>query len=187
MRFIFYCPNCDFTGSDIQSKIYNPSQCPECKHVLKYTGMSQDEWRGKTQEDKDALKSKWKKSYSSINININKEELINKRFAHLLTSGYNFEGHKITSYNGIVSGEVVLGTGFLSELSASINDFFGTASENFGEKMKQAKEIATSKMIDYSIAKGGNAIIGVDFDYTTFGNNMIAVSANGTSVTIEKV
>lgn len=54
-------------------------------------------------------------------------------------------------------------------------------------KMKQAKDIATSKMIDASIVKGGNAIIGTDFDYITFGNNMIAVSANGTSVVIEKL
>lgn len=106
---------------------------------------------------------------------------------HMLTSGYNFEGFKIISYNGIISGEVVLGTGFLSELSASINDFFGSTSEEFSSKMEKAKEIATTKMITASISKGGNAIIGVDFDYTTFGNNMIAVSANGTSVIIERI
>lgn len=52
--------------------------------------------------------------------------------------------------------------------------------------MKNAKEIATLKMIDSAVSNGGNAIIGVDFDYITFSNNMIAVSANGTSVVIEK-
>ncbi|HBC98311.1 MAG TPA: hypothetical protein DC053_01320 [Lachnoclostridium sp.] len=34
---------------------------------------------------------------------------------------------------------------------------------------------------------GGNAIIGVDFDFFTLNNNMIAVSANGTSVIIEEL
>lgn len=104
----------------------------------------------------------------------------------MLTSGYNFEGYNIKKYNGIVSGEIVMGTGFLSELSVSINDLLGSTSEKFGGKMKNAKEIATLKMIDSAVSNGGNAIIGVDFDYITFSNNMIAVSANGTSVVIEK-
>lgn len=105
----------------------------------------------------------------------------------MLTSGYNFEGYKIIEYNGVVSGEVVMGTGFLSEISASINDLLGSTSEEFRKKMKKAKEIAISRMIESAVSKGGNAIIGVDFDYMTFGNNMIAVSANGTSVVIEKL
>ncbi len=189
MRYIFYCPNCNFTGSDIESKAYNPSKCPECKHILKYTGLPLDEWKSKTQKEKELWKNKWNEDSLRLNpkSNLNQEDMVNLRFDHMLTSGYNFEGYKITSYNGIVSGEVVLGTGFLSEFSASINDFFGSMSEEFGMKMKQAKDIATSKMIDSSIVNGGNAIIGVDFDYTTFGNNMIAVSANGTSVVIEKL
>ena len=42
-------------------------------------------------------------------------------------------------------------------------------------------------MILKSHELGGNAIIGVDFDYITFGNNMIGVVANGTSVVIEEI
>lgn len=114
------------------------------------------------------------------------EERIKFSKDFMLTSGYNFEGYKIRKYNGVVSGEVVMGTGFLSEISASINDLLGSTSEEFSKKMKKTKEIATSRMIESAISKGGNAIIGVDFDYMTFGNNMIAVSANGTSVIIEK-
>lgn len=177
MRFIFFCPDCGFTGSDEQDKMNNPSRCPECGNTLNYTGVTQDEWRLKSKDEKSLLKDSWKR----LN-----EDIQNRHKNHMLTSGYNFEGYEIMSYNGIVSGEVVMGTGFLSELSASINDFFGSTSEEFSNKMKKAKEIAISKMITVSVSKGGNAIIGVDFDYTTFGNNMIAVSANGTSVEIVK-
>lgn len=184
MRYIFYCPQCGFTGSDLQSQVYNPPKCPECKNILKYTGIPQDEWREKTTEEKTLWKNKWNEDF--LKSDSNHEDTLKRRINHTLTSGYNFEGYKITSYRGIVSGEVVMGTGFLSEFAASINDFFGATSEEFGIKMSQAKEIATSKMIDSSVVKGGNAIIGVDFDYTTFGNNMIAVSANGTSVIIVK-
>ena len=39
-----------------------------------------------------------------------------------LTNGFSFEGYKIDKYCGIISGETVLGTGFLSELSSAVTD-----------------------------------------------------------------
>ena len=106
---------------------------------------------------------------------------------HMLTTGYNFENHKIVAYKGIVSGEVVLGTSFLSEITASFSDFFGTEVNNFSNKLESAKDAATQRLIEKSISVGGNALIGVDFDYIVFGNNMIGVVANGTSVIIEEI
>ena len=105
----------------------------------------------------------------------------------LITTGYSFNGYRITKYCGVVSGEVVLGTGFLSEFSASINDLFGTQSDTFASKMAEAKNAALRKLINKMIEVGGNAIIGVDFDYINFSNNMIGVSANGTSVVVKKI
>lgn len=37
-----------------------------------------------------------------------------------------------------------------------------------------------------ALVAGANAIIGVDFDYITFNNNILGVSANGTAVVIQK-
>lgn len=105
----------------------------------------------------------------------------------LITTGFHFQGYEIIKYCGLVSGEVVLGTGFLSEFSAGFSDFFGSASNQFAEKMVRAKGAAKKKLIDNVIDAGGNAVIGVDFDYITFGNNMIGVSANGTAVVVKKV
>ena len=104
---------------------------------------------------------------------------------HLLTSGYEFEGYKIESYKGIVSGDVVLGTGFLSELAASLSDIMGIESDEFGKKLKLAKKSAIKDIIQETITVGGNAIIGINFDYSTFSNNMIGVSVNGTAVKVE--
>lgn len=104
----------------------------------------------------------------------------------LLTTGYNFHGYTIKKYFGIISGEVVLGTGFLSEFSASFSDFLGSKSESFAKKLESAKDAALKRLIQHSAEKGGNAVIGVDFDYITFSSNMIGVVANGTSVLIEK-
>lgn len=103
------------------------------------------------------------------------------------TTGYNFDGYRISEYKGIVSGEVVLGTGFISEYSASLSDIFGTQSKAFADKMEIAKREALSNLTKNALVKGGNALIGVDFDYITFSNNILGVSANGTTVVIEKI
>jgi len=104
-----------------------------------------------------------------------------------LTTGYDFNGYNITRYVGIISGEVVLGTGFLSEFSASVSDILGGQSQMFADKLEVAKDSAIEKLKIKSAQKGGNAIIGVDFDYITFANNMVGVVANGTSVVIKKI
>lgn len=106
---------------------------------------------------------------------------------NLLTTGYNFEGYNIIEYRGLVSGEVVLGTGFLSEFSASFSDFFGSESNKFADKIIDAKEAAKKKLVNNVINAGGNAVIGVDFDYIMFGNNMIGVSVNGTAVVVRRI
>ena len=106
--------------------------------------------------------------------------------SHMLTTGYDFCGYTIKKYVRIVSGETVLGTGFLSELGAKVTDFLGVESDNLSKKLEVAKTTALEKLIRKSIGVGGNAIIGVDFDYINFSSNMIGVVANGTSVIIEK-
>lgn len=110
-----------------------------------------------------------------------------KKRLHMLTTGYNFERYRIVDYKGVISGETVLGTGFLSEFSSSLSDFFGTEASRFSNKLEKAKDAAKDRLIERSVSLGGNAIIGVDFDYIMFENNMVGVIANGTSVIIEEV
>lgn len=102
----------------------------------------------------------------------------------LMTTGYNFEGLSITKYNKVICEQVVLGTGFLSEYTASWADFFGTESKKFANKLDEGREMANRKLIDRAFDLGANAIIGVDFDYTMFSNNIIGVIINGTAVTV---
>lgn len=116
-----------------------------------------------------------------------KNKFYNNLISHKTTTGYNFDDYKIIEYISVISGNVVLGTGFFTEWSASVDDFLGTTSSPYENKMEKAKDIAVQKLIRKSSMLGGNAVIGIDFDFFTVGNNMIAVSANGTSVIIEKI
>ena len=106
--------------------------------------------------------------------------------AFKVTTGYDFEGYQIVDYKGIVSGDIVLGTGFISEFAACWSDAFGTTSNTFAGKMKTAKQKALKQLMANAMITGANAVIGIDFDYTMFSNNMLGVSANGTAVVIRK-
>ena len=129
-----------------------------------------------------ALEAEKKKKQEEIE----KQRKLNSILTTFSTTGFNFEGYNIVSYKGIVNGQVVLGTGFLSELNASFADFCGSQSDKFADKLEKAKGAAMRRMVEKAVKQGGNAIIGIDFDYITFSNNMVGVVANGTAVVIEK-
>lgn len=114
-------------------------------------------------------------------------DLQEKAYKQMATTGYSFDGYKIIEYKGIISGESVVGTGFFSEFMAGGSDLLGIESNSFSGKMRQVKQSSLTKLKVQSVLAGGNAVIGVDFDYLTFANNMIGISANGTSVVVEKI
>ena len=105
----------------------------------------------------------------------------------LVTSGFDFEGYEIIEYLGHWTGECVLGTGFISNLEASISDTLGIESTYYKEKLTKAKDSAMLHLEEQALACGANAIIGLDVDYTMFTSNMIGVIANGTAVRIRKI
>ena len=104
----------------------------------------------------------------------------------LLTTGYNFEGYDIVKYLDVLSASVVLGTGMFSSANASIADFLGTRSDSYERKLQEAKNAAIEELKKQTASRGGNAIIGIDIDYTTFGSDIIGVIANGTAVKIKE-
>lgn len=73
------------------------------------------------------------------------EQTKNRIENHMLTTGYDFNGYKIKKYMGVISGQVVLGTGFLSEFTASFADFFGEESNRFADKLETSKNAAVKK------------------------------------------
>ncbi len=105
---------------------------------------------------------------------------------HMLTTGFSFEGYHISEYLGIVTGETIMGTGYFSDLSASISDLFGVEASEYSEKLRAAKQAVLKIMIKNSTDLGGNAIIGISYELMTFSGNMMGVSVTGTAVRAEK-
>ena len=64
----------------------------------------------------------------------------------IVTTTHSVDGFGISSYRGIESVEIVIGTGMFSEISSSIDDFFGSRSTAFEQKLAKAKETAFKKL-----------------------------------------
>lgn len=54
---------------------------------------------------------------------IDKYEANKGEYEKFVTTSFQFDGYEIQNYLGLVSGEVVMGTGFLSEFTAGVSDF----------------------------------------------------------------
>lgn len=115
-----------------------------------------------------------------------KHEIQKQCAKHMLTTGHDFKGYTISKYHGLVSGECVIGSGLISYLEASITNTFGIETTGYSEKMKTAKQLALDEMIKQSVSLGGNSIIGITYSISNLLSNMIGISVDGTSVTIEK-
>jgi len=97
------------------------------------------------------------------------------------------EGHRITRYIGIVTGEAIMGANIFKDLFAGIRDIVGGRSAAYENELQRAKEIALQELQSRASAMGANAVVAVDLDYETVGANgsMLMVSASGTAVVIE--
>lgn len=105
----------------------------------------------------------------------------------IITTTPTIEGKKITSYKGIVFGEVVAGVDFIKDFAAGISNFFGGRSGSYEGELIRAREEAISEMSNRAQQLGANAIVGIDIDYEVLGqgNNMLMVTVSGTAVNVE--
>lgn len=103
----------------------------------------------------------------------------------LVTTTPTIQGKTITAYYGIVSGETIIGANVFRDFMASIRDFFGGRSGSYEKILREAKDTALQEMMQHATSLGANAVVGVDLDYETVGQNgsMLMVTCSGTAVT----
>jgi uncharacterized protein YbjQ (UPF0145 family) len=89
-------------------------------------------------------------------------------------------GHKVKKVVGVITSEVVLGTGLLTEVSTVIADFLGTRGSAFEAKWKNAKETALYDLRWNAYELGCNAVLGLDMELATVRDiPMIIVTGTG--------
>ena len=104
----------------------------------------------------------------------------------ILTTTSNIEGHRITEYLGVVTGEAILGANFFRDFFAKIRDVVGGRSGAYEKELARARETAFQEIQEEALEIGANAIVGIDLDYEVMGESgsMLMVSISGTAVTI---
>ncbi len=102
----------------------------------------------------------------------------------IFTTTNSVEGKEIASYEGIVSGEAIVGAHVVKDIFAGLRDFFGGRSGAYEKTIRDAKKLALEDMEEEAKALGADAIIGIDIDYQVLGqgNSMLMAAASGTAV-----
>lgn len=102
----------------------------------------------------------------------------------LVTTTAVLEGKPIRDYLGVVTGEVIVGANIFKDLFASVRDVVGGRSGAYESTLRDARATAMAEMVAEARQLGADAVIGVDLDYETIGQNgsMMMVTATGTAV-----
>ena len=105
----------------------------------------------------------------------------------IVTTTNHLDGRKVKKYLGIVTGETILGANIIRDFMAGITDIVGGRSAAYERSLREAREIALQEMVSVAQERGANAVIGVDVDYETIGQNgsMMMVSVSGTAVIVD--
>jgi uncharacterized protein YbjQ (UPF0145 family) len=102
-----------------------------------------------------------------------------------ITTTDSIQGWTIASYKGLVTAHVVTGTGFLSDFSAGLSDFFGGRSQTYQQQIAMIEGEALNQLRNAAVEQGANWVIGtrIDFDEISGkGKQMFMVSMQGTAV-----
>lgn len=102
----------------------------------------------------------------------------------LLSTTSVIEGRPVREYLGVVTGETIIGANFVKDFLAGIRDIVGGRSGSYERVLREAKDTAMREMEERAARIGANAVIGIDIDYETMGQNgsMIMVTCSGTAV-----
>jgi len=160
------------------------AECKEC-------GTSIKAWEaiGGACEDCYSLYLKKKALLKEREANAEREQAVGELGSVLLTTAHTLQDVTVTKYLGVVSAECAYGMNMFKDMFANVRNLVGGRSAAVEDTMRDSRETVMQELKREAHAKGANAVIAVDLDYTQLGaggNMMVLVSASGTAVVIEE-
>jgi len=105
----------------------------------------------------------------------------------IITTTNSVEGRPVDEYLGLVMGEAIVGANIFKDIFAAVRDVVGGRAKAYEDALRSARQEALREMAGRAQELGAHAVIGVDIDYETVGQNgsMLMVTAAGTAVVVE--
>ena|SRR5437762_2988527 len=102
-----------------------------------------------------------------------------------VTTGLEFDGHRIVAYRGVVRGITVRSRNVFANFGAFIQTLFGGNITLYTALCERAREDAFDLMRQHAAALGANAIVSMRYDANEVAQGVTEVLAYGTAVIIE--
>jgi uncharacterized protein YbjQ (UPF0145 family) len=106
--------------------------------------------------------------------------------AEMVTTAFELPGYRISKSLGLVRGVTVRSRSILGTLGASLETIVGGNITLFESMCEKTREQALDLMLEYAVARGANAVIGVRYDATEVMQGVTEVIAYGTAVQVER-
>lgn len=107
----------------------------------------------------------------------------------IITTTNSIENAKVEKYLGVVTANLVVGTGFFTDLTASFTDLFGGTSGAYRKELEGLYQRAHEELSLKATLLGANGILGfkIDFDEISGkGMQMFMISVSGTAVKLSE-
>ncbi|RWQ58059.1 MAG: YbjQ family protein [Mesorhizobium sp.] len=105
----------------------------------------------------------------------------------IATTGIHVPGRPILSIVDVVSAEVAMGINTFKDIATAFRDVVGGRAKSLQGVMREARQLCIQELKAEAERVGGEAVIGVDLDYTEIRSGMMLVVATGTAVTLSPV
>ncbi len=100
----------------------------------------------------------------------------------IVTTTPDVEGRPVAAYLGVVCAQTVLGVNVFKDVAAGFRNVFGGRSKSYENELGAGVAATLEELESQAAALGADAVLAVDIDYETVGDNMLMVSASGTAV-----
>ncbi len=103
----------------------------------------------------------------------------------ILTNTEEVPGRAIREFYGVVSGSTVRAKHFGKDFLAGLKNLVGGELKGYTELLNEARQEATSRMVEEARGLGANAVVNVRFATTSVTQGAAEIFAYGTAVRVD--
>ena len=103
-----------------------------------------------------------------------------------VTTTFDFDGHRIVEYKGIVRGIIVRSPTIMQGILGGLKNVIGGKIGAYTEMCEQTRQDAYAELLKHAEELGANAIVGFRYDSSDLKDSSTEVLCYGTAVLIEK-